>query len=207
MDERRREHFVREHLLLVSRFVRNPRGVGAIAPSSQALAEAMVSSIDFGRPKIVAELGAGLGAFTGHLHSRLVAGSRLIAVEIDPVFVRELRRRWPEVDVAHAPAEDLPQLLANRGIEAVDHVVSGLPFVSLPTPVVERTLQAVATMLRPGGTFTTFQYAHGFSLPSALASRRLMARCLGSDRPRTHIVIRNIPPAVVLTWRRAHTDD
>ena len=198
----RRETLLREHLMLVSRFVRNPRGVGAIAPSSQALAEAMVTSIDFARPVRVAELGPGMGAFTGLIQSRLVPGSRFLAVEIDEVFAGELRRRWPSIDVVNAAAEELPHLLEARGLDAVDHIVSGLPFVSLPAPVVDRTLRAVAASLRPGGTFVTFQYVHGFAWPTAVESRRLMARHLNAAEARTRLVVRNIPPAVVLTWTR-----
>jgi phospholipid N-methyltransferase len=196
----RRETILHEHLMLMSRFVRNPRMIGAIAPSSRALAEAMIGAIDFSRPVNVVELGPGMGAFTGLLQSRLAPGSRFVAVEIDPVFARELRARWPALDVANAAAEDLPRLLEARGLAAVDHVISGLPFVSLPAPVVQRTLKAVGASIRPGGTLTTFQYVHSFNWPTAVQSRRLIAQQLSAADPRTRLVIRNLPPAVVLTW-------
>jgi phospholipid N-methyltransferase len=202
MADRSRDMFLKEHLMVMSRFVRNPRGVGAIAPSSRSLAEAMVAGLDFSRPLRVAELGPGMGAFTALLHDRLRPGSRLIVVEIDDVFVGELRRRWPLMEVEHGPAERLPQILKARALESVDHIISGLPFVSLPGPVVDRTLQAVARCLPPGGTFTTFQYAHAYNWPPATASRALMARYLQASQPRTRIVIRNLPPAIVLCWTR-----
>ena len=54
----------------------------------------------------------------------------------------------------------------------VDHIVSGLPFVSLPQAMTQRMLASISNTLRPGGTFTTFQYLHGYRLPSAVAFRR-----------------------------------
>jgi phospholipid N-methyltransferase len=202
MGKLTRDTILREHVMLVSRFVRNPRGVGAIAPSSRVLAEAMVAGLDFSRPNRVAELGPGMGAFTAVLLQRLASGSRLVVVEIDMVFAEELRMRWPGLDVAHASAEQLPQILEARGLGAVDHVISGLPFVSLPASVADNTLQSVARSLQPGGTFTTFQYVHAFTWPSAVSSREMMARHLQCSRPQTRIVVRNLPPAIVLRWTR-----
>jgi phospholipid N-methyltransferase len=202
MRKRTPEYVLREHVMLVSRFVRNPRGVGAIAPSSRVLAEAMVAGLDLSCPSRVAELGPGLGAFTSVLRQRLAPGSHLLVVEIDAVFANELRKRWPDLDVAHAPAEDLPTILQTRDLGAVDHIISGLPFVSLPGVVADRTLQSVARCLRPGGTFTTFQYVHAFTWPSAASAREMMARHLKCSSPQTRIVVRNLPPAVVLRWTR-----
>ena len=83
----------------------------------------------------------------------------------------------------------------------VDHIVSGLPFVSLP-PVTRQILESVATVLRPGGTFTTFQYLHGYGLPSAVAFRRSMSAKMGGE-PDVRLVVKNLPPALVMTWRKA----
>jgi phospholipid N-methyltransferase len=59
-------------------------------------------------------------------------------------------------------------------------------------------------VLRVGGTFTTFQYVHAYRMPPAAAFRREMSRRLDSQ-PAYQLVVRNVPPALVLTWhRRAH---
>ncbi len=193
---------LQDHVLLVSRFLRNPRAVGAVAPSSRPLAAAMSDHIRSGMASRVIELGPGTGAFTSALLSSLADKSSLLAVEIDPVFASVLQRRWPDLDVACASAETLPALMSARGIGAVDHVISGLPFVSLPAPVVTRTLAAVSAVLRPGGTFTTFQYAHCYSWPSAQAFRREVSTVLGAGLPTRRLVVANAPPALVLRWTR-----
>jgi phospholipid N-methyltransferase len=191
---------LQDRVLLVSRFLRHPRSVGAFAPSSRALAEAMCAHLVNAGGQRVVELGPGTGALTGGLIERLDTTSRLLAVEIDPFFVATMRRRWPQLDVACASAEDLPDLLRARGLHDVDHIVSGLPFVSLPAPVVERTLRAIEVTLAPAGTFTTFQYLHCFGWPSAVTFRRAVSRRLASGAPSTRKVLANAPPAVVLRW-------
>lgn len=193
---------LQDHVLLVSRFLRNPRTVGAFAPSSRLLAEAMSDHLVPHAASRVVELGPGTGAFTASLLSAMAERSHLLAVEIDPVFASALRRRWPDLDVACAAAETLPALMTARGGCQVDHIISGLPFVSLPAAIVTRTLQAVAATLRPGGTFTTFQYAHCYRWPSASAFRREVSHILGAPPPTTRLIVPNMPPAVVMRWTR-----
>ena len=62
-------------------------------------------------------------------------------------------------------------------------------------------LEAVVSVLRPGGTFTTFQYVLGYPTPLASALRREMTARLGVGLTR-RLVMRNVPPAFVLTWQR-----
>jgi phospholipid N-methyltransferase len=191
-------------LLLLRKFLRSPRAVGTIAPSSRALAREMVRSLDLGGPVRVVELGPGTGAFTGHILSRLGPAARYLAVEIDEAFAAGIRRRWPRVDCACDSAERLPELVAERGLDGIDHVISGLPFASLPNAVTRRILDGVGRVLCPGGTFTTFQYCHGYALPLAAAFRREMRDRMGSDGT-SHLVMRNLPPAFVLRWTRARS--
>jgi phospholipid N-methyltransferase len=82
-----------------------------------------------------------------------------------------------------------------------DHVLSGLPFVSLPAPVTRGILDAVTATLKPGGTFTTFQYVHAFGWPSATAFRRAMSERMAGP-PQSRLVMRNVPPAFALTWTK-----
>jgi phospholipid N-methyltransferase len=95
----------------------------------------------------------------------------------------------------------LPALAAAAGFDHVDHIVSGLPFASLPSVVTAGILDGIAAVLRPGGTFTTFQYAHGYLSPLASSFRAAMSARLG-DGPVRRLVLRNLPPAYVLAWRR-----
>jgi phospholipid N-methyltransferase len=191
---------LREHVLLFSRFLRSPRMVGAVTASSRALAEAMVSGLDLAAAGRVVELGPGTGVFTSAIVERLGPDTRFLAVDIDKEFVRRLRARWPDIECVCASAERLDRLAADRDMLPVDHIISGLPFVSLPPPMTRQILESIGAALRPNGTFTTFQYLHGYRLPSAAAFRKSMSLKMGGP-PHVRLVLRNFPPAVVMTWR------
>lgn len=191
----------RQNMLFFTRFLRNPRTVGALWPSSGALAEQMVAGLPKETASTVVELGPGTGALTGAIVARLGPSARFLAVDIEPVFVESIRLRWPAVECVCASAEHLEALLAVRNIGPIDHVISGLPFASLPIDVTRRILDGLERTLRPGGTFTTFQYMHGYGMTSGRAFRRQMTERMGGP-PERHPVLKNFPPAYVLTWTR-----
>ena len=192
----------REHLVFLGALMRSPRSVGAIAPSSVQLARHLVQHVTPGSR--VVELGPGTGVVTRELLARTGGTGTLLAVDTDRVFVERIRRAWPEIDCVCASAENLPVLAAERGWSDVDHIVSGLPFVVLPVATTRLIIDGVHGLLRQGGTFTTFQYVHGFRLPAAAAFRRQLSARLACQ-PSSRLVVRNMPPALVLTWhRRAH---
>jgi len=165
--------------------LRHPAQVGALAPSSPALARAMVSGIDFSDGRGVLELGPGTGPFTKQIHQRLADPSLYLGIERDPSFVRLLRERFPPMPVVEGSA---------------DRALSGLPFASLPPRVQDGVIRCLDQLMQEGTEFRTFQYLHAWSLPTAARFRRLMAERFGPcevSRP----VLRNLPPALVLRWR------
>ena len=97
---------LREHALLFSRFLKSPRTVGAVTPSSRALAEAMVAHVDFSKPSRIVELGPGTGALTAPIVERLGPHIEFLAIDIDPAFCDEIQKRWPSVDCVCASAHD-----------------------------------------------------------------------------------------------------
>lgn len=191
----------RGRLLLLGRFLVNPRTVGAIAPSSAALANRTVAALARDPHARVVELGPGTGAFTGALVERLGPDARILALDIEPAFVDTIRRQWPSVDCVCASAATLPTIAAERDFLPADHVISGLPFASLPGPLTLEILDGIQRTLKPGGTFTTFQYVYSYILPPAIAFRRAMTQRMGAP-PTRELVLRNLPPAFVLRWRK-----
>lgn len=199
-DDRRPDSEWPGHLAFFGALVRNPRAVGAIVPSSVSLARQMVH--DVVPASRVVELGPGTGVITREILARNGDAGSLLAVDVDRAFVDRIRRTWPGIDCVCASAEILPILAAERGWSAVDHIVSGLPFATLPLATTRLILDGVHQVLRPGGTFTTFQYVHAYGFTSASAFRREMSRRLGGQ-PSSQLVVRNVPPALVLTWHRS----
>jgi phospholipid N-methyltransferase len=178
-----------------------PRAVGAIAPSSRALAEAMVAPIDFAQAGAIVELGPGTGSITAAIARRLNDRTRYLGIEISEGFCRTLKRRFPGLDFVNGSAEDLQSILIASGIDAVDTVICGLPWASLPTELQTRILAGVVDSLRPGGVFVTFAYLQGLLLPAARALRRRLRREFAIVET-TRIVWGNLPPAFAYVCRK-----
>ena len=202
----RRPSVIGEHLGFLGRFLRNPRQVGAIAPSSRTLAREMVRGIPFTPACHVVELGPGTGVFTREIIDALPLGAKVLVIDIDPTFCRRLKERWMLLDCECGSAADLPAFVAARGWAGVDHILSGLPFASLPAALSRSILAAVQRSLRPGGTFTTFQYIHAYPTSPASKFRREMNSRFGPMTAR-RVVFRNLPPAFVLSWRQPDRQD
>lgn len=186
---------------MLREFLRSPIDTGAVAPSSRRLGTAVTAPVpELGHP-VVVELGPGTGAFTGIIQELLGGRGRHLAIEINPQLAEMLRDRFPYVEVLTEQAAALPRLLAERGHEEADVVVSGLPWASFPSTVQYETLSAIREVLAPDGAFTTFGYVHAMRLASALRFRRMMREAF-EEVVAGRTVWGNLPPAFVLHGRR-----
>lgn len=190
-----------EILQFLRQFRTAPRAVGAIAPSSRALAETMIAPIDFAHATAIVELGPGTGSITAAIAPRLSPRTRYIGIEISAPFCMTLARRFPALGFVNGSAEDLRAILAASSIAAVDAVICGLPWASLPAEFQTRTLAAITASLRPGGIFVTFAYPQGLILPAARRLRRTLREQFAMVET-TAIVWRNLPPAFAYICRR-----
>ena len=139
--------------LMMKKFFSKGRSIASFAPSSRFMARSMLRGIDFAAAKCIVELGAGTGPITAELVRLVGPHTKLLIVELDPDMCGRLKARYPQVDVVNGDACHLDKLLADRGISQVDHVCSGLPLPSFPTPLRETILTTSARVLSPGGTF------------------------------------------------------
>jgi phosphatidylethanolamine/phosphatidyl-N-methylethanolamine N-methyltransferase len=192
---------MRDSLRFVSAFLRHPASVGAIAPSSQHLARLMVRDLAVEPGEAIVEFGPGTGPFTQALGDLLPDRSAYLGIERDPQFVALLRQRFADMRVVEGSAADAVQHVRDCGFQRVRAIVCGLPFASLPPSVQDSVIQAIDILLTPGSEFRTFQYVHAFPLPTAIRYRRRMRAVFGPPTI-TGPVLRNLPPACVLTWKR-----
>ncbi|WP_430481749.1 class I SAM-dependent methyltransferase [Rossellomorea marisflavi] len=181
-------------LQFVKEYVKQPRTVGAVLPSSKVLARQMVEAIDFDEVRSIAEFGPGTGVFTEEILRRKRDGTVLMLIEENREFCDLLHDRYGERDdvvVIHGSAEDVRVHMKTCGIRQLDAVVSGLPFASLPNDVSHAILRVTNQVLAPGGVFVTFQYS---MMKKALFERYFA----GMEWQR---VWWNVPPAYVLVAR------
>jgi len=176
--------------LFLSRWVKAPHRIGAVAPSSRQLARAMARQIDLAEEGPIIELGGGTGSITRALLATGVSRDRLIVVERDPTLAALLRMRFPGVKIMRGDAAELVQLLRPLGISRAAAVVSSLPLLSMPKRLRRRIVEESFAFLGGGaGTFVQFTYGVVSPLGPELG-------LLGEVAAR---VWWNFPPAAV--WR------
>jgi len=181
--------------------LRSPGSVGAIAPSSAALAKRMVRDITLTDDQSVVELGPGTGPITQQIRTILPHDEAYLGIERDGRFVELLGRRFPGLSFVEGSAEHAVDLLDAAGHANVKAIISGLPFASLPAAVQDGIVDTLRTLMQPGTTFRTFQYVHAWPLPAAVRFRKLMNQLFGPGEISRPVML-NVPPAFVLSWQR-----
>lgn len=140
-------------MLVFKKFLKYGTNIATAVPSSRWLARSLINGIDFDNVKTIVELGAGTGPITAELIKRIKPHTRFFVVEIDPDFCNRLRQRFPKLDVVEGNAAHLDKLLADRGLNGCDSVVSGLPIPSFAPPLQEAVMSAAARAMGPNGVF------------------------------------------------------
>ncbi len=173
-----------------------PAQVGAVMPSSAALADAITAEITPASAPVI-ELGPGTGAVTRALLRRGVPEERLALVELTGRFARRLEAHFPSARVLNMDATKLAGVEVFAGQRA-GAVVSGLPLVLMPLWDVMGVLKGAFHHLAPGGCFYQFTYRLGPPIPPAVLAR------LGLRAERIGGTLANVPPASVyrITRRR-----
>lgn len=183
--------FLKQYLL-------HPHSVGAVAPSGRGLARKMAQPVDFAHASLIIEYGPGTGAFTRELLSRKRADTRLVLIERNDEFYRDIKARFDGKDnttVLHGGAEEADRLVEALGFSHADAVVCGLPFASLPKTVSTAVFRATRRLIGDDGVFITFQYT---MLKKKMFQRHFrITDCL--------LEWLNLPPAFVLVMRRRET--
>lgn len=183
------------------------RTVGAVAPSSRYLTQAMVDPLPLRRARVVVELGCGTGAVTRALLNEMSRESLLLAFEINPRFANYLKQQIPDprLVVIAASAENIRKEVYGRGFKHVDAVCSSLALSLMPDKLKHDILSESSGVLQRSGVFTQYLYVHGLQWqggrPSLFGGASVLRRHF-RDVKQT-IVWPNLPPAFVYTCRGA----
>lgn len=170
-----------------------PAHMGALAPSSRRLADAMAE--EAGRARCMIELGAGTGAITAALREHHPC-MPMLAVELQPTLADALQGRWDGVEVRCGAAHHILRHEAPR-LPGETVVVSSLPLRSLPAPLRAVTIDALCAFVGAHPARRLVQYTYQprapFSLPGGSPLRW----------QRRRRVWRNLPPADVWVLERS----
>jgi phospholipid N-methyltransferase len=171
------------------RFIKHPRELGSVTPSSRFLTRTVLRHIDFQRAQRIVELGPGTGVFTREALRRLAPGAEMLALDTNADFVALLQRELGDrrLTVIRAPAQRIGEEVAAHGWDHVDAIISGIPYSLLPRSITAGIVHGSWQVLGVGGRFVAYQYSP--YLRPFLRAR--FGNC------RLSLVIRNVPPAVV----------
>jgi phospholipid N-methyltransferase len=182
-------------------FLREPREIAAVCPSSRHLAEAMFEGLDLAPGDVIVEYGPGTGSFTELVAERMLVidGLEYVGIERSVEFLGVLRARFPSLRFVRGRAEDAVSIVEEHASRAPRAVLSGLPLVAMPT--MEAIVASTSRLLARPGAFHTFSYVHSAPIPGARRLRAAMREHFDRfsvSRP----ILRNIPPALVLRGQR-----
>ena len=152
-----------DYQTFLTQFLRNYETTGSVIPSGRALGTALCRHVGHGRdPQKILEAGPGTGAVTGCIINRMRRDDQLWMVELNSTFAAHLRGAFESKPAFRAAAdrchliEGSVQQLGHEG--EFDLVISGLPLNNFSSQDVRAILQAYATLLKPGGILSFFQY-------------------------------------------------
>ena len=179
-----------QRLRFLRSFVRHPRQVGSVIPTSGRAVRAMLDLVRLKDASCVVEMGAGTGPHTREILKRLGPDATFLAFEIDPVLAAGLEREFPDprLQVVNDSAENVASYLDGK---RADVVVSAFPFTSLPEKVRHGVLDAARDSLGDGGTLLVLQYS-----PFMKAQ---LEKTFGSVD--WHFMPFNVPPAFLFACR------
>jgi phospholipid N-methyltransferase len=156
-------------LLFARNFLRYPKVLGSVVPSSRFLVEQLLKHVDWQAARLIVEYGPGVGTFTGEILRRMRPDARLIAIELNDEFVDFLGENYPDprLRVVRGSALEVDDHLRQHhngdGSHAsngkADAIVSGIPFSTIALDLRERILAKTHQALGPGGCFLAYQFS------------------------------------------------
>jgi phosphatidylethanolamine/phosphatidyl-N-methylethanolamine N-methyltransferase len=181
-----------DNLRFLRALIARPKTVGAIAPSSPALAEAIAREID---PALgpVLEVGPGTGVITNAILTRGVLPERLTLLEYDEDLAQHLAARYPKAHVVQGDAFELDRSLGARRDTLFGAIVSGIPLLNHSAARRHAFMLGLVRRLLPGAPLIQFSYGPHPPVPPLP----------GYSVARTAMVFANIPPAKVWVYRKA----
>jgi phosphatidylethanolamine/phosphatidyl-N-methylethanolamine N-methyltransferase len=192
--------------------MRRPNAIGAIVPSSRALAIAVAEPLRRSiRPIRVLEVGAGTGPVTRYLGTLLGDKDQFDICELQPEFAdlleRDVLSKPPFVKMVSEGRVRLLRTPAQKieGHNVYDFIISGLPLTAFELDDVKKIFTVYKRLLKPNGVLSYFEYTwlRQTSRVLALGRSRTRLRAVNAYLNRNirehefarRAVLNNFPPA------------
>jgi phosphatidylethanolamine/phosphatidyl-N-methylethanolamine N-methyltransferase len=192
--------------VFLSRALRNQARVGAIVPTSNAVARQIAGLVAPDPWLTVVELGAGTGAISAAVGPRLGLGARHIAVEREPELLAVLTHTAPWAERVNCDVRELCGKLSELDVQRADVILSSLPWGNFTAEAQRAMLGQVTRLLAKNGVFAAIAYRPTRLAPRSRAFRVALRASFGEVVP-TATMWANLPPARLYVCRRPQPGD
>ena len=177
-------------------FLKYPHQIGSIIPSSRFLESRIVEAAGASSAKTIVELGPGSGGTTRAILCAMAKHARLLTIEINTHLHALVSRIEDDRLITHlGNANRLKGIIYMYGMGAPEVVISGIPFSTMSHISGTQILEAISSVLAPGGRFVAYQ-----------VSKRVASLCQPFLGPgHMEVEFFNIPPLRVYRWEKDHT--
>ncbi|MBS3102246.1 SAM-dependent methyltransferase [Candidatus Woesearchaeota archaeon] len=184
-------------LIFLSNFLRSPREIAAVAPSSRYVVDKVISQIDFGKARLIVEYGPGTGILTKAILERLKPNGKLVCFELNSKFCRHLASSLddPRLTIINDSAEKLDFYLDKLKIKAkIDYALSSIPFLLIKDRRKHSIIRKTKDSLGKNGKFIVYQQ-YSWHIRNYLS--------FYFKKISTGFEIRNIPPTFIYRCEKA----
>lgn len=177
---------VSNDLKFLKGWVKQPKSVGSIKPTSKQAADLMASFIPSESDLPILELGPGTGPITKAILETGISPSRLVSVEYNDEFFCYLKKTFSDVQFVQGDAFNLDGTLHQFKGQKFSAILSGLPLLNFPLEKRKSFIRNGMNWLAPGAPFV--QLCYGPKAPVKLDPARYTLR-------HSKWVLSNVPPA------------
>jgi len=182
-------------LSFFTEFLKHPLQIGSVISSSRFLEHRIVEAAEISSAKTIVELGPGIGGTTRAILQAMAQHTHLLSIEINPHLHAITSRIEDDRLIAHlGDANELEEILSMYGLGAPEALISGIPFSTMSQCTGSKILEAITSVLVPGGRFVAYQ-----------VSNRVADLCQPFLGPaQVQVELLNIPPLRVYRWDKRH---
>ncbi len=151
-----------EKLLFFSAFLKYPKEIGSVMPSSKFLINKLLNNINFKNAKCIVEYGPGTGCITTEILKRARKNCKVLCFELNKNLYNYLKSNIKDnrLTIINDSAENIQKYVKKLNIEKVDYVISGIPFSILPKRKKSVIIKETKNILKDDGKFVIYQFVN-----------------------------------------------
>lgn len=177
---------VGDDLRFIKSWLRDPKAIGSIKPTSKAAARLMVSTIPKDSTLPILELGAGTGIITSTMIEMGIDPKRIISIEYDQKLYDHLVKTMPDVNFIKGDAFNLQTTLSEYSGQKFAAILSGIPLLNFKKDERVHLLNGALDWLEDEAPFV--QLCYGPKPPIQISDNNIKVEP-------TKWILANIPPA------------